>query len=414
MRILHIISQKPDSTGSGIYLQNLIRQSEKNNHENALLAGIPPDYTDEEGITGNLLCDFVNFEGNDLPFRITGMSDVMPYPSSKFSELSNAEIELYMRVFSAKLKKIADTFRPDIIHSHHLWILTAIATKVLPQVPIVTSCHGSDLRQFQRNNHLREMVKNGCQRLSAVFALTKDQADEIESMYKIEHRKIHLIGSAYNDKIFYQGKPKVTGAKIKILYAGKLSQSKGVPFLIKAFSEIRDQNLELHLVGSGSGSEAELCSALASSDKRVVLHGAITQYRLADLLRQSHIFVLPSLYEGLPLVILEALACSCRIIATELPGIKQIFNTCSGNSLPEFISLIPLPQLFDIDNIKEESIPMFTENLKTMILKQVQASGINDVSFRDQAMKILTPYRWESIFTNIETVYKNVLALKHS
>ncbi len=56
-------------------------------------------------------------------------------------------------------------------------------------------------------------------------------------------------------------------------------------------------------------------------------------------------FILPSFYEGLPLVLMEALACGCRIIATALPGVHDIFKT----DYPEMVRVIKLPLLETID-----------------------------------------------------------------
>ena len=51
--------------------------------------------------------------------------------------------------------------------------------------------------------------------------------------------------------------------------------------------------------------------------------------------------ILPSFYEGLPLVILEGLASGCRIVATDLPGTKEVL----GNSDADFITLVKTPRL---------------------------------------------------------------------
>ncbi len=89
MNILHVISQHPASTGSGIYLQNLLRQAVAAGHRNFLVAGITAGAIPVlDGIDG-LSCRFVTFDGGDLEFVIPGMSDVMPYASSCFSELTD-------------------------------------------------------------------------------------------------------------------------------------------------------------------------------------------------------------------------------------------------------------------------------------------------------------------------------------
>ena len=72
-----------------------------------------------------------------------GMSDVMPYPSRRFTDLSPREVEAYEWSFADRLLDVARKFQPRIIHSHHLWLVTAVARQMLPHLPLVATCHGS-------------------------------------------------------------------------------------------------------------------------------------------------------------------------------------------------------------------------------------------------------------------------------
>ena len=78
MRILHALSQRPEATGSGIYVRAMVREAFHAGHENFLLAGIPSDDQPQlDCLTGDQ-CAFVHFETGGLPFPVVGMSDVMP------------------------------------------------------------------------------------------------------------------------------------------------------------------------------------------------------------------------------------------------------------------------------------------------------------------------------------------------
>ena len=86
--------------------------------------------------------------------------------------------------------------------------------------------------------------------------------------------------------------------------------------------------------------EKENCLKLAKKlGEKVHVHGAVPQKKLAEILRHSHILVLPSFFEGLPLVILEGLASGCRVVATDLPGAEELL----GHSSAEFITLYKDP-----------------------------------------------------------------------
>ena len=127
MKILHLLSQRPEATGSGIYIQAMIREAARRGHENFLLAGVPQGEGPQPDGLGAAACEFVRFQGGDLPFAVVGMSDIMPYPSTRFADLSPLDVELYERCFADKLQEVVARIHPQLIHSHHLWLLTATA-----------------------------------------------------------------------------------------------------------------------------------------------------------------------------------------------------------------------------------------------------------------------------------------------
>ena len=115
---------------------------------------------------------------------------------------------------------------------------------------------------------------------------------------------------------------------------------------------------------------------------------------LVFVMRESHILVLPSFYEGLPLVILEGLASGCRIVATDLPGTKEIL----GNSDTDIITLVRAPRLRFIDQPYREDEYSFEQNLRKAIQRQISAASkcaqIDLSAIRDK----LDSYTWTGIF----------------
>ena len=308
VKILHVLSQRPDSTGSGIFIQAVLRHCAAAGHENYLLAGIQagrlPSF---DGLPeGN--STFVEFGGPDISFPIVGMSDVMPYASRRFGDLTELELEEYEAAFAGRLRRVVAEFQPDLIHSHHLWLLSSLTRRLFPELPLVTNCHGSDLRQFQNCPHLRDRVLAGARDVDGVLALSEAMKQDVQRLYGLPAERIHIVGAGYDRNLFRPGKRSIP-KPIRLIYAGKLSCAKGVPWMLRALARIDSIEWELDLVGSGAGPEADLCLRLADQlGPRVRIHGAVKQADLARLMGQAHIFVLPSLYEGLPLVVVEALA----------------------------------------------------------------------------------------------------------
>jgi len=167
--------------------------------------------------------------------------------------------------------------------------------------------------------------------------------------------------------------------------------------LLDAFEILQKQEplLHLHIAGSGSGSEANrLRQRMEAMDSCVTLHGNLDQDALARLMGKGAITVLPSFYEGVPLVLAEAAACGCKIVATGLPGVLEQLAPVLGNIL----HLIPMPRLAGIDKPEPDDLPEFLENL-VLGLKTAWQSNESD----NCDLKILT---WQNVFQRIVSIWK--------
>lgn len=202
LKILHVLSQRPDSTGSGIYVQAMLREASSCGYDNFLVAGLGSAVCDDTGCIDHDKSIFVTFNNADVSCQIPGMSDVMPYESMRFCDLSKKELCEYEKAFSKSLQHAVDRFKPDIIHSHHLWIISSITRQLFPDIPLVTSCHGSDLRQFQNCPHLQKSVLKGCRKIDIVMALSEAQKNEIIRLYNLPPEQIIVVGAGYNDKLW--------------------------------------------------------------------------------------------------------------------------------------------------------------------------------------------------------------------
>jgi len=237
------------------------------------------------------------------------------------------------------------------------------------------------------------------------MALSEAQKNEIIRLYGLPPDQIIVAGAGYDDNLFYSEK-KPPPNPVQIVYAGKLSNAKGVPWFLRALQSISSPAWQLHLLGSGSGEEKENCLKLAKEfGEKVHVHGAVPQKMLAEKLRHSHILVLPSFFEGLPLVILEGLASGCRIVATDLPGTKEVL----GHSSTEFITLVKTPRLRFVDQAYREDESSFEQNLTKAIQQQVNAASHCEQIDLSQIQDILDSYTWTGIFKKINKAYLKCL-----
>lgn len=137
----------------------------------------------------------------------------------------------------------------------------------------------------------------------------------------------------------------------KIIFAGAISLQKGIPYLLEAFSQLRLKEAELILIGSISPEMEPFLRKHRDSFKYI---RTVPYLELYKYLSQGSVFVLPSIQEGLALVILQALACGLPVICTTNTGGADIVR----DKQEGFV--IPIR---DVEALKEK-ILYFYENEK--------------------------------------------------
>jgi glycosyltransferase involved in cell wall biosynthesis len=392
-------------TGSGIYLQALIRECHKHGITCYRIAGVPAGSLDPSEGEPSADGSYVFFESENLDFPVVGMSNVMPYGSSLFSQLKGRRLTAYKAEFTSVLEEAVNRFHPDLLHTNHLFLLSAMVRKRFPELPMVTTCHGTELRQYELCHHLRSFVLKNCRRIDKIIALSENQKEHICRLYGIPPDKIAVIGGGYDDTLFTRGPQRPSGT-VQLLYAGKWNRSKGVPWLLRTLMKITDRDWHLHMAGGGIGPEYEECIERARQlGTRVTLHGYISHFRLAELMKLAHVQVLPSFFEGLPLVVFEGLASGCRIITTDLPGFREVFGKAERTT----VHLIPLPPLEAIDRPFQKDEDRLIDTLSGSLLDMMAAVKNSPDHNDPEAERIAANYTWSRVFERTLSVYREVL-----
>ncbi|HSQ88833.1 hypothetical protein [Romboutsia sp.] len=104
MKILHIITQKPNSTGSGVYMCGMINGFKKMGYNQAVIAGIDKD-DNIKAFTDDISYYPVIYNSDELPFNVVGMSDVMPYKSTRYRDMDLDMVNMLKNDFKKKYKK---------------------------------------------------------------------------------------------------------------------------------------------------------------------------------------------------------------------------------------------------------------------------------------------------------------------
>ena len=390
MKILSITAQKPNSTGSGTYLSELVNAWDRQGHEQAVVAGV---YRDDDIVRFNADINFfpVSFTHKqyasvlgDISYPIVGMSDSMPYESTRYRDMTDDMIYEFESAFIQQIQAAVDALDPDLIVCHHLFLLTAIVRRSFPDRKIYGICHGTDLRQMLFCPRLAPIVAPEIAQLDKVFALHSEQATQISEIFDIAQDKIDVVGSGYNNRLFNSDEriERKTDEPVRICYAGKMSKTKGVPELLRALSRLSAdaEAPAFHVNLVGGCQDEDVQRMLDSRPAYIDYLGQIPQTDLAKIYKSSDIFVLPSYFEGLNLAIIEAMATGLLPISTDLPGMQDWVNKNVSN--PN-IMYVPMPEMKTIDSPTEKGREDYVNNLATTLKQAILYIANNTVSVPD-------------------------------
>ena len=198
----------------------------------------------------------------------------------------------------------------------------------------------------------------------------------------IPERKISYLPSGVDTELFHPSEHKMDVTSI--LYVGTLVKRKGVEYLIKSFVELA-AGITLDIMGDGPDRRRlENLTKTLKLENRIKFLGPQRQETVAKTLRERKIYVLPSLSEGFPITLLEALSSGCAVITTSVSGIPHIIKQKENGIL------------IDPENPHQikASIELLIED--TSLRKHISKNGLelvqNKFSWNTVAEEVLTIY----------------------
>ncbi len=225
-----------------------------------------------------------------------------------------------------EINKIIKDKEIDIIHAHmfHPLVFAYTAKKINPQIKIVFTSHNENIGSYPRELFTHSLKK--FRDMDIVFS-----KEMITNMYKDNST---VIPNGIDIDAFTKEVEKEK--KFTFLSVGVLREQKNQPFLAECAKILKDNghtNFQINIVGSGDAS-----GDLSEDIKEAIRENGVEEYvnmlgarrDIPILLKQSHCFVMPSLFEGLPIALLEAGAASLPIIATPVGAVPSVIDKNSG------------------------------------------------------------------------------------
>jgi teichuronic acid biosynthesis glycosyltransferase TuaC len=247
---------------------------------------------------------------------------------------------MFIAIFSL-VNKLHKQKPIDLINAH--WIFPdGVAANWVAQflkIPIVLSAHGCDINHYPKLFMRKTPIVRALAKANGISVVSSAQKTVVEKM-GIVSAKIQVVRNGVDfklfklrDKIACRKKYGLEPDMKMILFVGQIIEVKGIEFLIEAFSSIAPINPEykLFLIGQGhlrqKYEEVILARGLSHS---LLFKGEISREEIPYWFGASDALCLPSIREGCPTVILEALACGKPIVASKVGGIPELINDKNG------------------------------------------------------------------------------------
>lgn len=345
MRVLLLNHFPLTGSGSGVYTANLATSLTKLGVR--VKAIFPDNTTPQEKYSFDI--EPVNFNNDQLqseqePSEISDkLSFNFPcfttHPRSlqTFDDLKDEQLDQYIEAFRNAIKNAIETFKPDIIHCGHIWILPAIASEF--DIPVVITCHGTDLMGIE-SSKLSDFGRKAASQASAIVSISKGNLEKLESVLPEHKDKFHLLTNGFNDDVFYPEKVSkeeclslfgIEGNYEKIVsFAGKFAHFKGIDVLLRANAIYDEEKVATILAGDG-----ELFDELSKLKDELNLKNTFFIHnqphnKLRALYSAADVSLVPSRNEPFGLVAIEAGACGAPVIASNSGGLKDIIKKETG------------------------------------------------------------------------------------
>lgn len=207
--------------------------------------------------------------------------------------------------------------------------------------------------------------------------------------------KIDVIPDGLDLASFESGQRKVNPKTVRCLAIGRLIPRKGFQFLIRALPQILDKvshNFKIEIIGDGPYQE-ELIGLAENLGVTFYVHftGTVPYSELPQKYREADIFILPSLAEGMPLVVLEAMGTGLPIIASRVQGIDELVAEGINGAL------------FDAGDV---------DGLASCLVQLINA-GEKRVEMGKASTEKVIPYDWKNIADTYLALYEDILKDKH-
>jgi len=244
----------------------------------------------------------------------------------------------FWSIFAAFKRLVREGWKPDIIHAHvYRAGVPAVFLGKRYGIPVVVTEHSTEFPRGLVKGLALWKAKFAFENAAFVCPVSRDLAMHIKRLGV--KTRFRVIPNVVDTTLFYPLKEEKEEKKEekRLLTVALLNPKKGIPYLLQALALLKEKRDDfiLDIVGDGpSRHEYEELVKSLGLDGKVIFHGLKPKTEVAEFMRRADVFVLPSLWENLPCVIIEAMASGLPVIATKVGGIPEMIDEETGILIP--------------------------------------------------------------------------------
>lgn len=294
---------------------------------------------------------------------LAGMFSVEEKPVTTLKHISGAALTL---------KRYADSSEPRWVHSHFTYGATSIAMwmKRIAGLPFSLTLHGSDLT-FDNPPDLECKLKEA----DLVVCISQYNVDYVKEHFPTvaEDKLVVLplgvapLTEAPSPQAYDSNRP------LRMLSVGRLSTQKAQEYLVRACAQLRDKGLSFECLLVGEGPQREFLESEIQRlglESEVKLLGARYHSDVLEMYKEADLFVMSSVAEGMPIVLMEAMQAGVPVLSTAISGIPELLNygtagilvpAASDDALADAMEAV-IKGNVDLEELRQQAVEHIAQN----------------------------------------------------
>lgn len=285
-------------------------------------------------------------EKAEIPFSFDFNGLTVSYPRYPLLPKISSNFHPFLQAVGSfnHVKKLHKKNNFDVINAHWIYpdgVAAVILGKWL-RIPVVLTAMGCDINVFGQNPVKRMQIVWALKNAQKATAKSLDLVRKMQGMLSQPHNIEQIPNGVHAEKFIFTTEKKkalrqqfnLSNDKQYLLYIGRLSEEKGLDILIAAMNELKKNNLlsfQVLIAGSGNlDSYLKSCVSNYNLENSISFLGQLSREEVALWMAVSDGVCLPSRREGLPNVILEALASGLPVVASRVGGVPELLNKENG------------------------------------------------------------------------------------